>query len=1040
MPAVWLHLTPWKVSVVVAAAAAAALYRVVAELVDGLAGLLAAAMLTTLPLFRYVSTMTLAHTPLVLLGLATVWAYLRWRSARPGRRTAWAACAGALGGWAAVTRPVDAMLFVLPVGAAMAWDCVRRAPRPGTLPVAARTSGPGARFAITLLALLPGAAPFAAVQIIFDYGVTGRPFKTPFSLYNDFDQPQLSFGFRPPADDRPPATTVPEKRRYYETSVMPRVREHRPALLWRTFVGERLPVTLAEALPQPMLAALLPLGLLGAFRGRGWVVAAGLPLFFLLYTPYPIFAAHYPVVVAPAAACAVLLAPGAVAAAWPRARRAVWAGLAVFVAGLPFTPPVDVGPMVGATAFHSPVLRAADERLEALGRKPAVVLFTRDPALTDEQEPVYNLRAAWPDDEDVIRAHDRGPENEKIFRYYARHGPDRAVLPVRRGPPRTPADVPRDGVGAGPRRRALKRGCWKDRVGFNSRHDPPRPCRKRISTGGADPATPVKGLPSQTTPFLLPCATGAAPAGRAGQKYRPARNGHVLPRVATPSSHRPLYTSSGRRVRVIFTSSPWARSTAFTSLYAPGDSSRKASTRRGSYQTPSICRLTSAGRNRSHAFFRDSSLPAPWAPDRSDSATTPAFDVEAERPHRARNHAGRRPPGGHRSLPVDPQELAEVFLPADVVVVAADGHRLRPLDLQPRPKNLGDRVPHGQSVRLREPPGPFLVEDVRHALVGVAVEGAHPGGLGRRPGEVVPLHLLPDGPRAAVDHGPQPVVAVGLELDEVVAAAQRAELEPALPLGERLQRPVRQVARLSAPGERQRAGAVPPPGRDALAEFPQHAAGVAGVAEGVGRGVERHRQHPAPDVSADGGGVEQAARRHRRPDAHVAGEVDVGHHRDVDDVVGPPDPLDRLPRRRLHRPREPLPDRGGRRCFGRVHGSPPSAGRAPAGTAANDRLGARFRLTDRATTARSLADRSFNRANTSNDDPAGVVTSTSSCDAPPIGSTDSTYTSRRTSSAHSPAKASMTARCTCRQSWSVLRSSRGLNGLRAGSPSPRNAC
>jgi hypothetical protein len=39
---------------------------------------------------------------------------------------------------------------------------------------------------------------------------------------------------------------------------------------------------------------------------------------------------------------------------------------------------------------------------------------------------------------------------------------------------------------------------------------------------------------------------------------------------------------------------------------------------------------------------------------------------------------------------------------------------------------------------------------------------------------------LPDGARAAVDHQPKPLALVGLHLDKVVAAAERAELEPCL--------------------------------------------------------------------------------------------------------------------------------------------------------------------------------------------------------------------------------------------------------------------
>jgi hypothetical protein len=55
-----------------------------------------------------------------------------------------------------------------------------------------------------------------------------------------------------------------------------------------------------------------------------------------------------------------------------------------------------------------------------------VVLFRRDPRLPLDYEPVYNLDAAWPDDELVMRAHWRGGDDWRIYQYYAQHGPDRA--------------------------------------------------------------------------------------------------------------------------------------------------------------------------------------------------------------------------------------------------------------------------------------------------------------------------------------------------------------------------------------------------------------------------------------------------------------------------------------------------------------------------------------------------------------------------------------------------------------------------------------
>jgi hypothetical protein len=266
------------------------------------------------------------------------------------------------------------------------------------------------------------------LQLVFDRGVTGSWLTTPFAFYNQRDQPRLRYGLTIPADGPQPVTRVPEKLEYYHIVVEPRLAMHRPEMFWHTFVASRLPMTLGDALPQPMLLALLPMGLLAWRRKRGWVLGATLPLFFVVYTFYPLFPAHYTIITAPAVILTVLLGIKAITLAWPKARAGAWTAMTIFVVGLPFTQPVENLEMKGVSVFHAAVLRAADEqtaKLAALG-KPAVVLFRRDPNLKLDHEPVYNLDAAWPDNELIIRAHDRGAENGKIFKYYAQHGADRA--------------------------------------------------------------------------------------------------------------------------------------------------------------------------------------------------------------------------------------------------------------------------------------------------------------------------------------------------------------------------------------------------------------------------------------------------------------------------------------------------------------------------------------------------------------------------------------------------------------------------------------
>ncbi|GMU82654.1 MAG: hypothetical protein AMXMBFR47_25250 [Planctomycetota bacterium] len=51
--------------------------------------------------------------------------------------------------------------------------------------------------------------------------------------------------------------------------------------------------------------------------------------------------------------------------------------------------------------------------------------------------------------------------------------------------------------------------------------------------------------------------------------------------------------------------------------------------------------------------------------------------------------------------------------------------------------------------------------------------------------------------------------------------------------------------------------------------------------------VERDRGHPASDVTADGLRINEVRRRGDRADAHAFREMNIGHERDVHDIVGP---------------------------------------------------------------------------------------------------------------------------------------------------------
>src|SRR5439155_13100143 len=121
---------------------------------------------------------------------------------------AWAALIGAAMGWAAITRPVDAVAWGIPLGVAMLWDMRRLSWRSRIL---------------TLATMALVAAPFLSLQLILDRGVTGSWLKTPMQQYAEVELPGLSAygrgGFNPA--DVKPSSTLPQKIDFAEQFAIP---------------------------------------------------------------------------------------------------------------------------------------------------------------------------------------------------------------------------------------------------------------------------------------------------------------------------------------------------------------------------------------------------------------------------------------------------------------------------------------------------------------------------------------------------------------------------------------------------------------------------------------------------------------------------------------------------------------------------------------------------------------------------------------------------------------------------------------------------
>ena len=404
-PGIWLHQPSWVIPVILAALVVALSYRLSAELIDGAGGLVVALLLLATRLFRTYSTMVMAEVPVMLLGLLMIWAWLRWR---PGKRWSWGVAVGVFAGWAAITRPVDALAFALPVGVAMAWD-LRRAPR--------RLM---AQAAMTLFA---GAMPFLALQVAFNWRVTNKPWKTPYVMYLEHDQPGSTFGSGALGMRRAESKLLQKRIGWADLAAGAKESRENGLLAW---AGLRLMFTGSVVFPCVMVLLLLPAGLLvAAERGR-WVVLTAMPLCLLLYAPNPQFLRHYALPYTTAAAMCVVLGARAVErlAASARWRPAIATFLTVALVLLAVGSLPQLNSEVSDEIYRTPLLDYTQQALAQIP-PPAVVLFRFTPGCNVYEEPVYNMDVSWPDDAPIIRAHDLGARNGELLRYYAVHQPQR---------------------------------------------------------------------------------------------------------------------------------------------------------------------------------------------------------------------------------------------------------------------------------------------------------------------------------------------------------------------------------------------------------------------------------------------------------------------------------------------------------------------------------------------------------------------------------------------------------------------------------------
>jgi hypothetical protein len=275
---------------------------------------------------------------------------------------------------------------------------------------------------VSLLAAAAGLAPFAAVQLAFNIGVTGSPLSTPHQLYTRQHYPHAAYGPES-AGDRLPVELSPRQRKYYEEFVLSIRQAQEGRSMAAVWLNDRAPVTIRQSGP-PWLVLLWPAAILCLRDPRRWVLAASLPLFVAVYWLLLVYINEYAIGAVSGVTLLALAGLEAVSALAGRrgqtVRVALLLGLCVTMSWRAW------GTSRYATPHEQPVMSAVHRATQQI-QGEAILLIHQADDDDPHVEPVYNTDAPYPDQARVIRAHDLGPRNAELFDYYAGIAPHRRV-------------------------------------------------------------------------------------------------------------------------------------------------------------------------------------------------------------------------------------------------------------------------------------------------------------------------------------------------------------------------------------------------------------------------------------------------------------------------------------------------------------------------------------------------------------------------------------------------------------------------------------
>jgi hypothetical protein len=421
LPWAWFGIPAWLLAAAVGGTAAALMYLVIGQLLDGAAGIVAALLVPTIQQCRLNAVEPLSHPALLMIGLLTTWTWLCWR--RTSRGPAMTAVVAAAMSWAIITRPIEGLCYVLPIGVAMLLDL----------------RGRSVNWVRLLSAGALAAAPLLALQFFLDVGVTGSLLKTPTALYAEREWSGFKYlGFSAVEPKAEPTSSLPEKHDLYVEMIRPSMVAHRPDnLLNIDWLVHRLGVIAAATLPNSLLLIPFMVGVLGIWAKRWWVLSdrrwvlfLPLPLFFVAYAINPALLPWYALTVIPAVLMMVMAGFRLVERLWPRAGASISVLSVILPLGLAMGTLPGLNPKVKDNWLTGPsLMHWVYNDLPRQVQRPALVLFTYKSGVdVPHEEPVYNIDVVNIDDAPIIKAHDLGSaRNAEIIRYYGQRQPNRRV-------------------------------------------------------------------------------------------------------------------------------------------------------------------------------------------------------------------------------------------------------------------------------------------------------------------------------------------------------------------------------------------------------------------------------------------------------------------------------------------------------------------------------------------------------------------------------------------------------------------------------------